>query len=74
MWEESEMLDFLLVLGLIPGTNFQITFYEYLIGVAVIAVIALRRQLRRLAIAQKNNIINYFKQKYWNYRQLKLPV
>jgi hypothetical protein len=68
------MLDFLLVLGQIPGTNFQITFYEYLLALLVVAVIALRRQLRRLAVAQKNNLVSYLRRKYWQHRQLSLRL
>ncbi len=38
------MLDFLLVLGQIPGTNFQITFSEMLVLVALVGVIYVVRK------------------------------
>jgi len=37
------MFNFFLVLGLIPGTNFQITFNEWLIGVLALAIVLYAR-------------------------------
>jgi hypothetical protein len=68
------MLDFLLVLGQIPGTRFQITFFEYLICVVILGGIIMRRRLRLVLIAQKNNFVAYLKLKYWQHKQLSLPV
>jgi len=68
------MLDFLLVLGLIPGTDFQVTFYE-LIAISLILIGWLfRTQLRRLAAVKKQQFISWFKLKLWQHRQLSLPV
>lgn len=68
------MLDFLLVLGQIPGTNFQITFYELIASGLFLAGWLFRMQLGRLAIAKKQQMIAWFKQKLWQRRQLSLPV
>jgi hypothetical protein len=68
------MLDFLLVLGQIPGTNLQITFNE--ITIFTIAVLSwyFRRQLRALAIYEYKLFLAYLKQRYYQHRQLKLQV
>jgi hypothetical protein len=68
------MLDFLLVLGQIPGTHFQITFYEYIVSVIVLACAVFRYQLRLLLTTQKMSLMIYLKQKYWQRKQLSLPV
>jgi hypothetical protein len=68
------MLDFLLVLGQIPGTNFQITFYELVFVSLVLIGWFFRGQLRRLAIAKKLQFIAWLKLKLWQRRQLSLPV
>ncbi len=68
------MLDFLLVLGQIPGTNFQITFYELIAGIILVLIYALRYRMLRLAISQKKRSINYLRQKSWQRKQLSLPV
>lgn len=68
------MLDFLLVLGQIPGTNFQITFNEIIALVLAGGVWYLRNQLKGLAIREYTAFLNYLKQHYWQHRQLKLPV
>jgi hypothetical protein len=68
------MLDFLLVLGQIPGTDFQITFYEFIAGGLVIVSWLFRAQLRRLAIAKKQQASAWLKLKLWQRRQLSLPV
>lgn len=68
------MLDFLLVLGQIPGTNFQITFNEIVALVLAGGVWYFRSQLRNLAIREYKALLDYLKQRYWQHRQLKLPV
>jgi len=68
------VLDFLVVLGFIPGTNFQITFNELVIVTLVVLVWAYRRKLWQLAITQKHCLVAYLKQRYWQHRQLSLPV
>jgi hypothetical protein len=68
------MLDFLLVLGQIPGTNLQITFNEIAIFTAAVLSWYFRRQLRDLAIREYRMFITYIKLRYYLHRQLKLPV
>jgi len=68
------MLDFLLVLGQIPGTHFQITFYELILFSLLLMAWLFRGQLRRLALAKKNQFITQLKLKLWQRRQLSLPV
>jgi hypothetical protein len=68
------MLDFLLVLGLIPGTDFQITFYELIGGVLVFAGWFFRAHMRRLAMTRKQQLYTWLKLKLWQRRQLSLPV
>jgi len=68
------MLDFLLVLGLIPGTDFQITFYEIIIFCLAGAAWIFRAQLRLYLLVRKQQFIAYLKQKLWEHRQLSLPV
>lgn len=68
------MLDFLLVLGQIPGTNFQITFYEYSLAILSMAAVVFRRQLWKLVLANKKQLTAYLRQKYWQHKQLKLPL
>ena len=68
------MLDFLLVLGQIPGTNFQITFFELIAAILLALVYFLRHRLRALAKFQKKRILDYFRQKAWQRKQLSLPV
>jgi hypothetical protein len=68
------VLDFFLVLGLIPGTNFQITFNEIVFVVALLAAWYFRRQLRRQLSLQKRRTIAYLRLKYWQHKQLSLPV
>jgi hypothetical protein len=68
------MLDFLLVLGLIPGTDFQITFYELITISLVLIGWLFRAQLRRLIAAKRQLFMTWFKLKLWQRRQLSLPV
>jgi hypothetical protein len=68
------MLDFLLVLGLIPGTDFQITFYELVIISLVLIGWLFRAPWLRLAVTKKKRLINWFRLKLWQHRQLSLPV
>jgi len=68
------MLDFLLVLGQIPGTRFQITFYELIIFSLLFTGWLLRAPLGRLAIAKQKQFIVWLKLKLWQRRQLSLPV
>ena len=68
------MLDFFLVLGLIPGTNFQITFNEIVAVVSLAAIWYFRRQLRRQLVAQKQRLLVFWRLKYWQRKQLSLPV
>jgi hypothetical protein len=68
------MLDFLLVLGQIPGTRFQITFYELIIFSLLFTAWLFRGQLHRLAAAKKNRFIAQLRLKLWQRRQLSLPV
>ena len=68
------MLDFLLVLGLVPGTNFQITFAELVaIYITVPLLWAVRKQIlhiypRRTA----NNMLIYMQ--FRKGQQLRLPL
>ncbi len=68
------MLDFLLVLGRVPGTNFQITFNEIVIAAIAASCWYFRRQLRNLAIYEYKSLLAYSRQKYWQHKQLKLPT
>jgi hypothetical protein len=68
------MLDLLLVLGQVPGTNFQITFYEIVSFCTILTIWYFRRQLRRAFITAKDRLLAYLKQKAWQRRQLSLPV
>ena len=68
------MLDFLLVLGQVPGTGFQITFYELLAGTLIIAAWIFRAPLRRISYAKKQQLTAWLKLKLWQRRQLSLPV
>jgi len=68
------MLDFLLVLGRIPGTDLQITFYELIIFSLAFAAWVFRTRLHRLAVSKKNRLIAQLKLKLWQRRQLSLPV
>jgi hypothetical protein len=68
------MLDFLLVLGQIPGTRLQITFYELIIFSLAFAAWLFRAPLGRLLIAKKHQLIAQLKLKLWQRRQLSLPV
>jgi hypothetical protein len=68
------MLDFLLVLGLIPGTDFQITFYELITISLLLAGWLFRARLGRLAAAKKRQTGAWLRQKLWQRRQLSLPV
>jgi len=70
----KSMLDFLLVLGQIPGTRLQITFYELIIFSLLFTAWLFRGQLYRLALARKNLLIAQLKLKLWQRRQLSLPV
>ena len=68
------MLDFLLVLGQIPGTNLQITFNEITIFITAVFIWYFRRQLRALAIREYKLSLAYLKHRYYQHLQLKLPV
>jgi hypothetical protein len=68
------MLDFLLVLGQIPGTRLQITFYELILFSLAFTAWLFRAQLHRLAVAKKHQTIAQLKLKLWQRRQLSLPV
>lgn len=68
------MLDFLLVLGQIPGTDIQITFNELVVLASLAAIWHFRRQLRRLAAAKKRQLAVWLRLKHWHRRQLSLPM
>ena len=68
------MLDFLLVLGQIPGTHFQLTFYELITISLLLAAWLFRAPLRRMATAKRARVIAQLKLKLWQRRQLSLPV
>jgi hypothetical protein len=68
------MLDFLLVLGLIPGTNFQITFYEIILFGLAVAGWVFRAQLKRYLLAKRQEALDFLRAKYWQWRQLSLPL
>jgi hypothetical protein len=68
------MLDFLLVLGLIPGTNFQITFYEIILFSLAFASWVFRVQLKRYLLAKRQEALDFLRAKYWQWRQLSLPL
>jgi len=68
------MLDLLLVLGQVPGTDFQITFYEFIIFWSTLGVWYFRRYLRRFAGRLAAKTATYLRQKAWQRRQLSLPV
>ena len=70
----KSMLDFLLVLGQIPGTRLQITFYELIVFGLLFTAWLFRGQLYRLALAKENQLIAQLKFKLWQRRQLSLPV
>jgi Na+/pantothenate symporter len=55
------MLDFLLVLGLVPGTDYQITFNQILLFVALLAFVSLLFKQRKGTnrILQKNISLQY---------------
>jgi hypothetical protein len=62
------------VLGLIPGTDLQITFYELITISLVLIGWLFRAQLRRLIAAKRQLFMTWFKLKLWQRRQLSLPV
>lgn len=68
------MLDFFLVLGLIPGTSFQITFWEIVIAGLLLLGFIFRARLRRSFLTYKPRLAMYFKQRLWLRRQLSLPL
>ena len=68
------MLDFLLVLGQVPGTDVQITFNELVIGIILIAGWIFRRQLRRMVKRWSANLTSYWLKRSQQRRQLSLPV
>lgn len=68
------MLDFLLVLGQIPGTNFQITFTEFLVFCLLFIAWLYRYRLRKAAICYWKKTLKRAKQKMWARQQLSLPV
>jgi hypothetical protein len=68
------MLDFLLVLGQIPGTPFQITFWEYSVFWSTLGVIVFRSELWVFAVNSKRNIIKFTIYHYWRRRQMRLKL
>ena len=68
------MLDFLLVLGQIPGTDLQITFNDYILLIMIGAAYYWRRQLRLWLIAKRLEFIIYLRLRYWAWKQLSLPL
>lgn len=68
------MLDFLLVLGQIPGTQFQITFYELAVVVWLGLAWLFRRQLLYYAVLKIKKIKDCLTRRMWQRRQLSLPV
>lgn len=68
------MLDFLLVLGQIPGTNLQITFNELVIGAALAAIWYFRRYIMRSVRTRAAKLAGTWHDRYWRRRQLSLPV
>ena len=68
------MLDFLLVLGQVPGTNFQITFYELVAIYALLPFLWLARKklLHIDPCRTTRNLFVYLHSKKG--QQLKLPL
>jgi len=62
------MLDFLLVLGQVPGTNIQITFSEIVIGVALVGVLFYGFKNRRKFLKRNLDL------KFIFHRHNRLPV
>jgi hypothetical protein len=73
--EKVFMLDFLLVLGQVPGTDFQITFTEIVFSLGIGIVIYLkRRPVKRWLAKAKSKIKYYIIKRAQQRRQLSLPV
>lgn len=68
------MIDLLLVLGQIPGTDIRITFNQIVISLTLGFSLYFRRQLRRLVIFSAKRLAASIKLKLWRRRQLSLPV
>lgn len=68
------MIDLLLVLGQIPGTDIRITFNQIIISLALGLVLYFRRKLYRLAIHNAKRLTAYIKQKLQRRRQLRLSI
>jgi len=68
------MLDFLLVLGRVPGTDLQITFNEIVIGLAMVSVWYFRRKIRRLLKSTADSFVSYRRHRAWRRRQLSLSI
>jgi len=68
------MLDFLLVLGQIPGTNFQITFNEIVVILLLAAVYKFRRQISTLVKTRSKKLLNAAKQPIKRNQRLSLSI